>query len=193
MTNHQTIVELIPWYVNGSLNETETDRVSNHVTECEICAAEIEAELQLARGMSDPPRGLDRLQAAELRSLESLTRRIRETKQKRSPLQLAMAATVLIAVVLTAFVAGRYTQEVSYEAMTSNGADSRPVLQLIFHPEITEHDLRMIIVDSGGALLGGPSGKGVYRLALPSDVDAARYARRLRLHPALRWVEVELR
>ena len=46
VTNHQTIVELIPWYVTGSLNETETDRVSSHVADCALCAAEVEAELE---------------------------------------------------------------------------------------------------------------------------------------------------
>ncbi|MCZ6855688.1 MAG: zf-HC2 domain-containing protein [Gammaproteobacteria bacterium] len=190
--NHQTIVELIPWYINGSLNEAETDYVSKHVTECASCAAEIEAELQLARSMADQPSGFDRLEAAEQRSFETLARRIKGTEQHRSPIRLAIAAGALVAVVITAFVAGRYTQEVSFEAMTSVTADSRPVLQLIFHPGVSERDLRLLIVDSGGALLGGPSSKGVYRLALPADVDAAQYARRLRQHPALRWVEVEL-
>ena len=64
---------------------------------------------------------------------------------------------------------------------------------VLLYPEVTERDLRLLILDSNGALLGGPSNKGVYRLALPPDVDAAAYARRLRQHPALRWVELELK
>ncbi len=192
VVNHQTIVELIPWYVNGSLNETETDRVTKHVADCAICAADVEVELQLARGLANPPSGIDRLEAAEQRSLETLQRSIRDLEGHRSPLRLAIAAGAMLAVVITAFVAGRYTQDASFEAMTRQTLDGRPVLQLIFHPEITERDLRLLILDSGGALLGGPTGKGVYRLALPADVDAIAYARRLRQHPALRWVEVEL-
>jgi len=192
LANHQTIVELIPWYVNGSLNETETDRVSKHVADCAICAAEIQAELRLARGIGDPPRGLEGLEAAERRSFEALALRIRDPEHHFSPIRFAIAVGALVAVGITAFVAGRYTQDVSFEVMTRQSTDSGPVLQLIFHPEVTERARRSLIVDSGGALLGEPSSKGVYRLALPTDVDAAAYARRLRQLPALRWVEVEL-
>ena len=192
MANHQSIVELIPWYVNGSLNESETDRVSKHVADCATCAARIDAELQLARGIGEPPGGLHQLEAAELRSLQTLVRSIKVTEHHRSPIRLAIAAMTLFAVVITAFVAGRYTQDLSFEAMTRDSPYERPVLQLIFHPQTTERDLRLLILDSGGALLGGPSLKGVYRLLLPTDVDAAAYASRLRQHPALRWVEVEL-
>ena len=119
MVNHQAVVELIPWYVNGSLNEAETDRVNEHVAGCASCAAEIEAELQLARGIGNPPRGLERLEAAEQRSFETLTRGIRETE--RSPIRLAIAAGTLFAIVVTAFVTGRYTQEVSFDARAPPG------------------------------------------------------------------------
>lgn len=190
--NHQAIVELIPWYINGSLNEVETDRVSKHVAECASCAAEIEAELQLARGIGDSISGLNRLTAAERNSSENLIRRIRDAEHQPSPIRHAIAAGVLIAVVVTAFVAGRYTQDVSFAPMTAQSPDSRPVLQLIFRPEASEREVRLLLLDSNGALLGGPSKKGVYRLALPPDVDAAAYARQLRQNPVLRWVELEL-
>ena len=83
--NHQTIVELIPWYVNGTLNEVETDRVSAHLAGCATCRAQIDAELELARQIGDPPEGLDRLEAAEQRSFEALAGRIRDSERRNSP------------------------------------------------------------------------------------------------------------
>lgn len=192
MPNHQAIALLIPWYVNGTLNENETDRVSEHVSECARCAAAVEAEMQLSQGLRIPPSGLSKLEAHEQSGFASLLMRMNRADRHRSPLWLGAAAVLLLAISSVAFLGGRYSQDVSFEAMTRESMQDRPVLQLIFHPETTERDLRLLILDSNGALLGGPSTKGVYRLALPMDVDAGSYADRLRLHPALRWVEVEL-
>ena len=38
---HQAISELIPWYVNDTLENDERERVAQHIAECPACAQEI--------------------------------------------------------------------------------------------------------------------------------------------------------
>jgi len=38
---HREIDLLLPWYVNGSLDEPERDRVRLHVQECHLCQQEL--------------------------------------------------------------------------------------------------------------------------------------------------------
>ena len=39
---HREIDLLLPWYVNGSLDEPERDRVRLHVQECHLCQQELQ-------------------------------------------------------------------------------------------------------------------------------------------------------
>ena len=54
---HQRVAELVPWYVNGSLEPGERDLVARHADECSACRAELEQERRLAAACRelDPP------------------------------------------------------------------------------------------------------------------------------------------
>jgi Putative zinc-finger len=39
---HREIDLLLPWYVNGSLDEPERERVRLHVQECHLCQQEVQ-------------------------------------------------------------------------------------------------------------------------------------------------------
>ena len=63
--SHDSIWELIPWYVNGSLPPAEADAVRRHSSGCQICAAEIKCQRRLAKSVAkaepfDPPLDLAR-------------------------------------------------------------------------------------------------------------------------------------
>ena len=62
----------------------------------------------------------------------------------------------------------------------------------MFQPSTTEGELRQLLMDTDVKLLNGPSQKGVYRLQLPEGVEIDAYTKRIREHPATRYVEVEL-
>ncbi len=65
------------------------------------------------------------------------------------------------------------------------------MLQVVFHPETPEQDIRALLIESGSELLGSPSPQGVYRIAIGGE-NAAEFVLQLREHPAVRWAEVEL-
>jgi hypothetical protein len=102
-----------------------------------------------------------------------------------------MAALVVLALPL-AFVTTTFdtTTERTFEAQTGPAAESRPVLQLVFAPDTSARDIDLVLLASG-ELIGTPSPRGVYRVALATD-EPERLLARLRDHPAIRWAELEL-
>ena len=50
---HQRISELIPWYVNGTLESTERQAVEAHAAGCPRCQEELAAATQLARAIQE--------------------------------------------------------------------------------------------------------------------------------------------
>lgn len=193
---HKDIRELIPWYINGTLDERDMDQVSTHVSQCSDCALEVEREVRLAKRMRIEPPGLESMLEQQQSALQSLQARLAPTTSKQTEgLAIrrwsALAATFVM-VATVSFFAGRATNDSTYELMASQTSFSGPVIQLIFNPHTSEQDIRGILNDSGGTLLGSPSPKGVYRIGLPTTVDARAYASRLAQHPIVRWSEAEL-
>lgn len=41
MERHREVWELLPWYVNGTLNDREGETVGQHISECQTCEAEL--------------------------------------------------------------------------------------------------------------------------------------------------------
>jgi anti-sigma factor RsiW len=208
---HRHIHELIPWYVNGTLDEREMDLVTTHTAQCASCAEAVKKEVSLARRLRERPAALDDLTAMQIPALNALQTELssstaatpaarasrqaslRERFRLRAWQWSAAAAAVLVIVASASFVVGRASFDPTYQVMTNAADHNGVVIQLIFHPRTSEQDIRHLLADGGAVLLGNPSDRGVYRLALPADVDGKAYADRLRAHPAVRWADVELR
>ena len=58
---HQAVLELIPWYVNGTLAEREMDQVSGHVASCAACAEVVKQEVSMAQRVRAQPARLEEL------------------------------------------------------------------------------------------------------------------------------------
>lgn len=197
MTNsdrpHLEILELVPWYVNGTLGEREMDQVSGHVESCASCSQAIDQEVTMAQHLRATPAGLAKLLEQQPQAFTRLQESLPSSSgQQRSWYRPALAATIA-AVALTSFFIGRASLDSTYELMTDTASYDGYVLQLIFHPQTSEQDIRHLLTDTGGDLLGNPSPKGVYRINLPPNIDAKAYAARIQEHPAVRWAELELR
>ncbi|MBO0749896.1 MAG: zf-HC2 domain-containing protein, partial [Porphyrobacter sp.] len=48
-SEHDTVRQLLPWHVNGTLSADETARVDAHIAECAECRDDLAAERELAR------------------------------------------------------------------------------------------------------------------------------------------------
>src|SRR5262245_30622742 len=112
---HQRIWELLPWYVNGTLLESEREKVEEHLAGCSRCQTEVEACRRTAQAVrnlgevapSPHPvqfqRVLARLGEAETAGRERSDRRRRPGASLRSgsrPLWMALAAQAAVILVL---------------------------------------------------------------------------------------------
>ena len=193
MANCPDIELLIPWYVNGTLNEAEMDRVNRHLRDCSTCAASVEQEVRFARELRQDPAGLAILTPATTgwgapadgsspgRSL-----------QRRRPVEVSgTIAALTLAVAVGSFLLGQHLDRPAYRAMTSPDTHDGPVVQVMFEPETPEHVIRGVVLESGGTLVAGPTATGIYRIGL-SEAGAGRdLVARLERSRAVRWTALE--
>ena len=184
-TEHERADALLPWFVNGTLDEGELDFVNNHLSRCVECRHAVALELDLARIIAAPT-------AIPRPDFESLHGRLHDTQRRRVGAWLtgvAVSASVLIVVSLLLTLPLRDDE---YKGLTSPPAIAPGfVVQVVFAPQTTEHELRNLLLEGDGKVIEGPSSRGVYRVSLPTEADAAVYSARLASHPAVRFVEAE--
>ena len=195
MSGHHDTQLLIPWYVNGTLNEDDMAQVERHLADCADCRASVESEIGNARSLhgGDHER-LAALVAGSSERFEELRAGFPTTPPRSAKFMAfrrlpALAAALLLAVALS-FVLVRPTDPELFEARTSNAADGAPVLQLVFQADTSAQDIELLL-DASGSVIGAPSQHGVYRIALATS-DPHALLERIRQHPAVRWAEIEL-
>ncbi len=202
--NHD-VEELIPWFVNGSLDEVETNRVNNAISESPDISELIEKELGLAEINNRDSKEIEILLGKQSESLSMLknkinseakpitTKKVALTFRKMHYLY-AMAASIFV----TAITIGLFplfksnVTEGEYQTLSNIAPNQQGVvLQIIFEPETTEKEIRLLLLESEGQLLSGPSRSGVYRLALRKDIPEITALNRFRGQSIVRWVEIE--
>lgn len=195
MNDHHAVTQLIPWYVNGSLNEAEMATVEAHLEACADCRRAVRTDVaearQLHTGLDDAR--IDALTARRGREFDILRGRLNRAAPRRRPgapnrWVPAIAALLVIGAVLPAVWLA--PAPAVYQLRTSQAPGEAPVLQLVFRDGTSSEDIDLLIRTSG-TLIGRPSTGGVYRVALASDDPAALLAR-IRAHPLVRWAEIEL-
>src|SRR6185437_15286559 len=67
---HPEISALIPWYVNGTLDEREAQRVEAHLALCAMCREDLAQERYVYRGMNSAP-FVEHIPASSLKRLQA--------------------------------------------------------------------------------------------------------------------------
>jgi anti-sigma factor RsiW len=184
---HQRIWELLPWYANGTLGETERRTVEEHAVQCERCREEMQACRQLgdavrqtaAEAPTPHPARLSRLMS-RLDEADGASRRARlgalltaTPKPVRWVLAGQLAALLLLA---TAWVwtppppPPAEFKTLSDAVAPAASADTVQV-RVVFAEGATERQIRDVLLPIGGQLAGGPSPLGVYTVELPEGRD----------------------
>jgi hypothetical protein len=199
MSAHQQVKVLLPWFVNGSLNEAEQSFVDEHLQTCDQCRQDVEqlvlisAEFNLPtesarwqdvarRAAANFVAGLD---AAESRPSTS------RTKARSRPLAwvtAAVACTFFLAVLLL-LPAGDVYRTLGGLGGTHTEAT---VIQVVFSPDATEQSIRTLLLDDGNEVLSGPTRQGVYRVSLGEALNGDVYVARLKHHPDVIFVQKEM-
>lgn len=216
---HDDVLQLLPWYHNGTLGELECARVEAHLARCPDCsdelarcrdledatAAEAEAGADWQPGERNLARVLQRIEADERPPSPGPAARQREARTRgwwtRTPRTarwaLAAQAAAIAGLALLLF-APVDPDSARFETLTSSAdstgaAEGSRHLQVVFGEDVTEVELRSLVRGVGASIVAGPSGRGVYELALPQDASLALQLASLRADPKVRLAEPVVR
>ena len=216
---HRKVWEVLPWYVNGTLEGHEREFVARHILRCQSCADEIARCQSMATAVrsakevawTPSPEHLARLmervdRASTSAAPEHWRIRVREWAEKirlyfqetPSLFRWALAAQTTAIVLLTAAIMWQ-ASVAPYQTLSDAGsgpAPDRVHLQVVFADDITEREIRTLLNSIGATIVAGPTPMAVYTVALAGD-DREGPARTretltaLRAHPKVRLAEAK--
>lgn len=194
---HQEVIELLPWYANATLSEAERREVSDHLSDCAACRAELEeltlfqsAVVEAAGELQAPSSARFRQAMAEIESFERARHAAREESHAGwierireallgwfGPMPSFGRALVAAQFVLILGLAGGlgYTlRERDYSTLsgtTQTAGSAR--LAIRFNEGISETEMRQLLRGIDGKIVDGPSALGIYTIELAAKDNAA--------------------
>ncbi len=152
-SEHDSVQQLLPWYVNGTLPPGEAARVDAHLADCDECREELAFERKLARGVAMLPVHVeDGWQAMTHRLADEQRGNVVSGRfgllRRRVPMGWAvggsLAASIALAVAVTSLQTGPASGP-TYHALGSPGAAAEGQVVVLFKPDPTEQQMRVIL------------------------------------------------
>ncbi len=192
-------LELLPWYVNGTLEGGDRELVSRQVLGSLTCRKEFERlrRLQQLIQRDDAEaaatgRAFERLMARIESSGDSSASRVRDSGQAYAWTRLTLAASVAAAVsVLLWWSAGAPpTTPRTYETLTrSQPADPGATrLRVVFAPGVTESERVELLASLSLTIVEPPTDDGVVTLLFTDGTDQAAIVAALKRDPRIAFV-----
>jgi len=210
MTTKSTFYELLPFYVNGTLTETDRALVDDYLREHPRSAAElnwyqslqdklhadvpaVSSEIGLERTMSRIR--AERVGEAPARAPQgrSLGERARAwlaallPQPVLRPVLAGALVVVLAQAVVIANLAGDRDDSSELRAVRPTVVEPGPFLKVNFKADAREADIRMLLVQVNGTLAGGPSQLGDWYVRIP-EAQIGRVADTLKASPVVESV-----
>jgi Putative zinc-finger len=186
------IAAALPWYVNGTLQSVECDRVAEHLKHCETCRAELESLLQISARLQSVYRTLPevspQVRGTVMAAVRSAGRDDIRAKDRGGALGVRLpdlirswfapkwAPTVALGVVLVqaATLVWVLPLQAPQPEVTSRSVGAAPLrLSVVFNPLATERDIRTALRDLEANVVAGPTRDGAYLIEIaPGDPQA---------------------
>jgi hypothetical protein len=185
-TAERRVLELLPWYVNGTLEGAEHDEVRRALRSSLTLGREHDRLVRLLVLM----RLDDAEQAATGRAFERLVTRIQRRRPWQRPAAWQAAAAALAVVGLALWWQVELPSGPRrFETLTTaeTGAAS---LRVLFAPDVEAHARDALLAAHGLAIRAPPTPEGVYTLVLPENADARAIADALRADPRVAFASM---
>lgn len=197
---HQKVWNLLPWYVNHSLDAVEKDRVRNHVRTCIACRIELQQQQQLFEEMqqTDLLRQVSQAAFAQLRKRIERQSVIRPFTQHNQPSEAsklpsdqslgfvkhaALAASLLLLAMpfMLHLPADQTAMTAEYRTLASapENAPAHNRVRIVFADQPDSKQIETILHSISGHIIQGPSENGIYEIQIgdrhtrPQEIDDA--------------------
>lgn len=175
---HERAQQLLPWYVNGTLDPDEQAMVEAHLADCADCRADLASEQLLAREVAALPIDVehawstlsDRIDAASpprrlAEPVPFLRRKVAMGWALGGPLAAAAAVAFALAIVPEA----RSPAGPAYRALGSAPTAQPGNALVMFRPDARDGDLRAALTAAGARIVDGPTASGAYVVRIAPD------------------------
>ena len=189
---HRQAQELLPWFVNGTLESEEANQVQAHLLHCVRCQADAAAQAALravpvvSGGASSVERDWAALRERLGAPLQPHVSAAAGRRWWQRAWPLAAAAQLLVLIGLTAVWVGSPRPE-PYRALGAAPLADAANAVAVFRGDATEREMRAALRATGARIVGGPTVTDAYLLHLNS-LDSRAIAR-LRAQPGVQSVE----
>jgi anti-sigma factor RsiW len=198
---HQNVQELLPWFLNGTLQGEEAATVEEHLRGCPGCREELEClrvmqseylesemapEAQAAAALAKLRPRMDEALPAKQPPRRATGRAATLTAPFPVWFKLAMAAQFALVFGLGWAVLQPDRAGLAYHTLSAGGAPERAIgsLVVVFDPAAPQRDVARILRVSGGRVVDGPTASNGYVVAVP-DGGLSAALTRLRAEPAV--------
>lgn len=197
---HRKVWNLLPWYVNHSLDAVEKDRVRNHIRTCIACRIELQQQQQLFEEMqqTDLLRQVSQASFAQLRKRIERQSVIRPFTRPNQPSEesqpsssqspgfvkhAALAASLLLLAMpfMLHLPAEQSVSTAEYRTL-ANAPENVPAhnrVRIVFADQPDSKQIETILHSISGRIVKGPSSTGIYEIQIggqhtpPQEIDDA--------------------
>jgi len=185
--NNERFAELLPWYVNGSIDAADRAWVDNYLAEHPDARAELtwyqslQTRIQETVPAVPATIGLSRAMNRIRGDRPSLVERISAffgNFGMRPSMALGLVAIIFVqGGVIAKMMTQAHEDEVEMRALRAKTVEEGPLVKVNFAPDAKESDIRLLLVSVQGTLTGGPGQLGDYYVRVPAGKEAQAAAK----------------
>ncbi|HUL63466.1 MAG TPA: hypothetical protein VLW55_02510 [Burkholderiaceae bacterium] len=196
--SNERFAELLPWYVNGSIDATDRAWVDRYLSEHPDARAELSwyrsLQTRIQESVPAVPATIGLSRAMKLIRGDTPTFVERITAlfggvALRPAVTYALLAVVVVQGGLMANMFNQAREADEMRALRAQTVEEGPLLKVNFAPDAKESDIRLLLVSVQGTLTGGPGQLGDYYVRVPAGKEEQAVAK-LKGKPIVQAVEL---
>jgi anti-sigma factor RsiW len=194
---HLAAADLLPWYVNGTLQPAEAALVERHLGSCLACKQDIEGLKALQAWYNEERARCESLRSVTERAPTPPERQLLGTALQhstgwRARLQwwqvLLFAQSALIALLIVAFIVKQEPHYYHTLSSARSPVEQGAAIVVVFDAKVEEGRIRALLQSLHAHIIDGPTQEGAYSLRV-AEGDAARVIAQLRQRAWVRLAE----